>query len=97
VRGVTIRIAGAPASLEVLGDAGRLLQVMANLLSNAAKFSEPGSMVTVEVGQEEQGVARVAVHDTDPGVPDEFRSRIFQRFAQADGGDARKEGGTVWD
>jgi PAS domain S-box-containing protein len=94
-RGVAIHIAaGAPPRLEVLGDAGRLLQVLANLLSNAAKFSEPGGVVTVEVGQEEQGVARVAVHDTGPGVPDEFRSRIFQKFAQADGRDARKEGGT---
>lgn len=93
VRGVTIRLASAPTRLEVLGDAGRLLQVMANLLSNAAKFSEPGGVVTVEIGQA-QGAARVTVHDTGPGVPDEFRSRIFQKFAQADGGDARKEGGT---
>ena len=93
-RGVTLRLASAPAELRVSGDPGRLLQVMANLLSNAAKFSEPGAAVTVEVSQEEQGVARVTVHDTGPGVPDEFRSRIFQKFAQADGGDARKEGGT---
>jgi signal transduction histidine kinase len=37
---------------------------------------------------------RVAVTDQGPGVPEEFRRRIFQKFAQADGGDARPKGGT---
>ena len=75
------------------GDPGRLLQVMANLLSNAAKFSERGSEVTVGV-ERHGGTARVVVRDTGPGVPEAFRRRIFQRFAQADGADSRRQGGT---
>ena len=92
-REVALRLASAPAGLRVSGDPGRLLQVMANLLSNAAKFSERGSEVTVGV-ERHGGTARVVVRDTGPGVPEAFRRRIFQRFAQADGADSRRQGGT---
>jgi PAS domain S-box-containing protein len=77
----------------VSGDEDRLLQVMTNLLSNAAKFSPAGSPVTVSCCVHDDMV-RVAVTDQGPGVPEEFRRRIFQKFAQADGGDARQKGGT---
>jgi PAS domain S-box-containing protein len=77
----------------VSGDEDRLLQVMTNLLSNAAKFSPAGSPVTVSCRVHDDMV-RVAVTDRGPGVPEEFRRRIFQKFAQADGGDARQKGGT---
>jgi PAS domain S-box-containing protein len=79
-------------------DSFRLLQVMGNLLSNAAKFSPTGSTVEVSVStrvdNKGAAVARVAVIDKGPGIPDEFRSRIFQKFSQADGSDARTKGGT---
>jgi PAS domain S-box-containing protein len=77
----------------VSGDADRLLQVMTNLLSNAAKFSPAGSAVAVSCAVRDR-VVRIAVTDQGPGVPKEFRSRIFQKFAQADGGDTRQKGGT---
>ncbi len=77
----------------VSGDADRLLQVMTNLLSNAAKFSPAGSAVAVSFTVRDAAV-RIAVTDRGPGVPEEFRRRIFQKFAQADGGDTRPKGGT---
>lgn len=77
----------------VLADADRIVQVCVNLLSNAAKFSPAGSVVEVAVARS-AGMARVAVVDRGPGVPQEFRDRMFERFAQADGSDGRAKGGT---
>lgn len=74
-------------------DANRMMQVFANLLSNAAKFSPAGSKVAVAVERTGQRI-RIAVKDNGPGIPDEFRGRIFQKFAQADSSDTRKKGGT---
>jgi CheY-like chemotaxis protein len=77
----------------VRGDRKRLMQVMTNLLSNAAKFSPPDSAVDVEL-RHDQGTVRVSVSDRGPGIPEAFRSRIFGRFAQADSADSRIKGGT---
>ena len=78
---------------EVLADRKRLLQVMTNLLSNAAKFSPEGG--AVEIALEESGPnVHVAVQDGGPGIPEAFRSRIFGRFAQADSTATRQKGGT---
>jgi signal transduction histidine kinase len=74
-------------------DPHRLLQVLANLLSNAAKFSPAGAAVEVSLHVCET-TARVEVKDRGPGIPAEFQGRIFQRFAQADGSDSRRRGGT---
>ena len=75
------------------GDEHRLLQVCANLISNAIKFSPSGGAVEVSVSPHEKGF-RVGVQDHGPGIPEHFRERIFQRFAQADSSDSRKKGGT---
>jgi PAS domain S-box-containing protein len=78
---------------QVNADRKRLLQVMTNLLSNAAKFSPEAG--TVEITLHELGnVIRVGVHDRGPGIPEEFRARIFGRFAQADSTTSRQKGGT---
>ena len=74
-------------------DANRFMQVTANLLSNAAKFSPTGGRVSVGVLQR-HGRVRMEVRDRGPGIPAEFRGRIFQKFAQADASDTRKKGGT---
>jgi PAS domain S-box-containing protein len=77
----------------VRADRKRLMQVMSNFLSNAAKFSPPDS--EVEVGMRLDGeVVRVWVSDRGPGIPEAFRARIFGRFAQADSADSRIRGGT---
>jgi len=74
-------------------DSDRLLQVMANLLSNAAKFSPPGAQVDVTVTSLER-LVRVTVADSGPGIPEDFRDKIFQKFSQADSSDARQKGGS---
>jgi PAS domain S-box-containing protein len=77
----------------VNADRKRLLQVMTNLLSNAAKFSPEGDVVMVST--EDRGTAvRIAVHDRGSGIPENFRNRIFGRFTQADSTTARQKGGT---
>jgi PAS domain S-box-containing protein len=84
---------GALLPVQVKADRKRLLQVMTNLLSNAAKFSPPGE--PVEVTMEDHGAkVRVGVHDHGPGIPENFRGRIFARFAQADASVTRQKGGT---
>jgi len=77
----------------ILGDSGRLMQAMANLYSNAAKYSPEGGTITL--GATTQGKSlRIWVKDEGPGIPEGFRDRIFQRFSQADGSDTRQKGGT---
>jgi PAS domain S-box-containing protein len=79
--------------VQVKADRKRLLQVMTNLLSNAAKFSPPGE--PVEVTMEDHGASvRVGICDRGPGIPENFRGRIFGRFAQADSSMTRQKGGT---
>jgi len=74
-------------------DSDRLMQVFANLLSNAAKFSAPNDEVFISVSIHENKI-RIAVTDHGPGIPEEFQTRIFQKFAQADSSDTRQKGGT---
>lgn len=74
-------------------DADRFLQVMANLLSNAVKFSYLDSVVRVQLVYEERQV-KVSVSDEGQGIADDFRQRIFQKFAQVDSSDTRHRDGT---
>lgn len=70
--------------LTVQGDEERLLQVMTNLLSNAVKASPANSHVTVSVARDPDGRrATIHVDDDGPGIPEEFRPRIFGRFERA--------------
>jgi PAS domain S-box-containing protein len=82
-----------PAHIELLADSDRLMQVMANLLSNAAKFSARGAEVTVRASVRGTHV-RVEVEDRGIGIPEEFRARVFDKFAQADSSTSRHFEGT---
>jgi signal transduction histidine kinase len=73
-----------PPDVEVTVDAKRLGQVMTNLLSNAAKFSPAGSIVTVSVLCLHSKLVRISVSDQGPGIREDFRGRIFGKFSQAD-------------
>lgn len=77
----------------VMTDPNRLMQVVANLLSNAAKFSPPGADVRIRV-LSDVATMRIEVEDAGPGIPLEFRGRIFEKFAQADASPARRFEGT---
>lgn len=79
--------------ISVCADANRITQVLANLLSNAAKFSREGDDIEISVSILE-GEAKVSVSDHGPGIPAEFRDHIFERFTQVDSTDNRETGGT---
>jgi signal transduction histidine kinase len=90
---VGLAVLGGRQPVRVNADRKRLLQVMTNLISNAAKFTAEGSAVEVSMEGCDAGI-RVGVHDRGPGIPENFRSRIFGRFAQADMSHTRQKGGT---
>jgi signal transduction histidine kinase len=81
----------APDAL-VSADSDRLTQVLSNLLSNAAKFSPQGSEVDVSVERRPDGMMRVSITDRGPGVPEDFRDQIFQKFMQARATDPQRKG-----
>lgn len=91
---VRLTAAGEMQSVSVNADRKRLMQVMTNLLSNAAKFSTEGTAVEVTIEIIAGTMVRVGVHDTGPGIPESFHNRIFGRFAQADMSHTREKGGT---
>lgn len=79
------------ASIQV--DPLRFAQVMSNLLSNAAKFSPKDEVVQVRIISEQNDV-KIEVEDKGPGIAEEFKERIFQKFSQADSSATRQKGGT---
>ncbi|QUJ76711.1 PAS domain S-box protein [Sulfitobacter albidus] len=89
----TIRIDAPKGDVIVNIDASRTKQVLANLVSNACKYSDPDTEVTVQFERLDDE-AIVFVQNTGPGVPDSFRESIFDAFTQADGSDTRSKGGT---
>ena len=76
----------------LLGDTGRLRQILLNLMSNAVKFTTKGSVV-IRVLATDEG-ARFSVSDTGIGIPELAVDQLFKRFVQADGSISRKFGGT---
>lgn len=87
-----LRSGATDAQVRVDGD--RIIQVLVNLLSNAAKFSPAGG---AEVGVSVQhlpALVRVSVVDQGSGIPLNFQGRVFERFAQADASDRRQKGGS---
>jgi CheY-like chemotaxis protein len=86
---------GLPESL--LGDAGRLRQVLLNLVGNAVKFTESGEVVVevrAEEGLAEGAMVRFEVRDTGVGIAADAQDRLFRPFSQADGSATRRYGGT---
>ena len=80
-----------------VGDAGRIRQVVTNLVGNAVKFTPGGHvLITVQCESEAQGKAwiRVAVEDTGVGIPQDRIHALFEKFSQVDGSSTRKYGGT---
>jgi PAS domain S-box-containing protein len=91
--GVRIRLECVDPIDDVRADSDRLTQVITNLLSNAIKFSPPNSEVVVAI-EKGTDVIRISVRDHGPGIPTDFKPRIFERLAQADVTNARHNGGT---
>jgi signal transduction histidine kinase/DNA-binding NarL/FixJ family response regulator len=87
--------AGAPA--RVIADAGRIRQVLVNLVGNAIKFTGRGHVLVSVTGvarAPDQAALRIAVEDTGPGIPASERERVFDKFRQLDSSPTRTHGGT---
>ena len=93
--GFNVRIANhcQLAGARVRADADRIAQVMANLISNAIKFSPAQGLVEIAAAVAGRWL-RISVIDHGCGVPENFRARMFQKFAQADGADNRASEGS---
>jgi two-component system sensor histidine kinase/response regulator len=80
-----------------IGDAGRVRQVVTNLVGNAVKFTQDGHVLVTLHGESQDGEKaqiRVSVEDTGPGIPADKMDRLFGKFSQVDGSATRKSGGT---
>ena len=87
----------ADDALEVEGDLTRLTQVLGNLLNNAAKYTDPGGRIVLNV-QRQGGELILRVRDSGIGIPPELLPRLFNLFTQVDGTTHRSQGGlgSVW-
>ena len=91
-RPVSLHYQRPEAEIRVMGDRNRLRQVFTNLLGNAMKFTEAGSVTILTEVQD--GRFRVHIKDTGIGMSQEEMSRLFQPFQQVDGSITRRFGGT---
>jgi PAS domain S-box-containing protein len=81
-------------SPKVYADAGKLRQVLINLVGNAIKFTDSGQVTVTSTVAEEKGNVLIRVEDSGIGVPLKMQEKLFEKFRQADGSSTRKHGGT---
>jgi signal transduction histidine kinase/CheY-like chemotaxis protein len=77
----------------VYADANKLKQVMLNLIGNAIKFTDKGSITIRTIVQKDKGNVLIQVEDTGIGVPPEMQDKVFEKFSQVDTSTTRKHGG----
>ncbi|MGD0302283.1 MAG: ATP-binding protein, partial [Bryobacteraceae bacterium] len=97
-KGIELQLRYEPGTpTEVIGDPGRVRQILLNLAGNAIKFTERGHVI-VAVECMERGATdarvRISVEDTGIGIPEEQQEYVFQKFTQADASTTRRYGGT---
>jgi len=80
--------------VRIFADADRIIQVLNNLLSNAAKFSPQGDTVEINVSRHHDDILRISVTDHGAGIPEDFQPSLFEKFTQSDSSDTRQKGGT---
>jgi len=83
---------GVPGAM-VRVDPDRMIQVLTNVLSNAVRFSPIDNVVKVEASRRDQ-ILRIAVSDSGPGIPEDFRDQVFEAFARAEHEDWRHRSGS---
>jgi len=82
-KGQSLSVEVAPGTPPVHADRERILQVLANLVSNAIKFTPPGGAISVTARPDVAGCVLVAVKDSGPGIPAEDAPHLFERFWRA--------------
>ncbi len=92
--GVVFETQIAESPIHCLLDRDRFNQALTNLLSNAAKFSKSGGIVSVSIAPRGHDSVIIAVQDHGVGIPKAFHDQIYEKFAQADGSSTRSKGGT---
>ncbi|NKX56224.1 sensor histidine kinase [Arthrobacter mobilis] len=89
---------GGPVSAPVVGDEARLRQVMANLVTNALRYTPPGSPIEIATGVvsviDDRKDSVIEVRDHGPGISGDEAARVFERFYRADSSRHRETGGT---
>ncbi|MBL1143286.1 MAG: PAS domain S-box protein [Proteobacteria bacterium] len=90
---VKLRLDESSKDSYVNADRDRIIQVLTNLISNAAKFSPPQGTVTVNL-QHVNRMVRLEVSDEGPGISEEFQEQLFRKFTQSDASDTRQKSGT---
>lgn len=83
-----------PADMLVKGDADRLQQVLFNLVDNAIKYGRTSGRVSITAATKPEGWVDVRVSDDGPGIPEDSRDRVFERFYRVDKARSREQGGT---
>ena len=89
---LTCQVVAPEGELTVAGDAGRLGQILANIIDNAIRFAAAGSVITVNITRHDS-LARVAVRDVGDTIAPKSLPHIFERFYRADPSRARDSGG----
>jgi PAS domain S-box-containing protein len=92
-RGLALRVEGAVEPLCLLTDAGKVRQILVNLVGNAVKYTERGE-VTVQVDRSVPDRIALHVRDTGPGIAPADQERVFEPFTQVDSSHTRTAGGT---
>ncbi len=92
-REIKFELKTPPLPITINGDKNRLMQVMANLMSNAAKFSADKGIVELSTRGDADNI-QILIKDYGPGIPVEFHDKIFEKFTQSDSTDSRQKGGT---
>ncbi len=94
-KNVALKVRLEPSLPPLVTDAGKLQQILFNLLANAVKFSPPGGVVTLAVIEDpSSGEIAFRVSDQGPGIEPEFHEKIFEKFIQLETSVTREHGGT---
>ncbi len=92
-RGQDVHIDIGQGATQVVADPAKLHDALRNLVANASAYSPENSLITIATRREDDRLA-IDVLDSGPGIPDEDRLRVFERFYRVDKSRARDPGGT---